>query len=69
MTGASSLPRRIAVLEERMGMSHQLTQVFVYRGLAETEGQALARHFDGKGPPAGVEVVIYGFTPLEEVEG
>lgn len=69
MSSASSLPRRVAALEERMGMGPQFEQIFIYRGLAETEDQALVRHFDGKGPPPGAEVVIYGFTPLEEVEG
>ena len=69
MTGASSLPRRVAAMEQRMGMGPQSEQIFVYRGLDETEDQALARHFDGKGPPPGAEVVIYGFEPLEELEG
>ena len=65
---APSLARRVAVMEDRMGMGQQPTQIFVYRGLAETEDEALARHFEGKGAPAGVEVVMYGFTPLEGAE-
>ena len=68
MSSASSLPRRVTALEERMGMGPQSEQIFVYRGLDEIEDQALVRHFDGKGPPPGAEVVIYGFTSLKEGE-
>ena len=50
-------------------MGPQSEQIFVYRGLDEIEDQALVRHFDGKGPPPGAEVVIYGFTSLKEGEG
>ncbi|WP_236038818.1 hypothetical protein [Belnapia arida] len=55
-------------MEQRMGMGQQPAQIFVYRGLTETVDEALARHFDGKGPPPDAEVVIYGFTPLDEVK-
>jgi hypothetical protein len=69
VSSASNLPRRVAAMEQRMSMDQQSEQIFVYRGLTETEDEALVRHFDGKGPPPGAEVVIYGFTPLEEAEG
>ena len=72
MTGASSLPRRVAAMEQSMSMGKQFERIFVYRGLTEAEDEALARYFDGKGPPPGAEVVIYALGPTlprEPAEG
>ncbi|WP_043358793.1 hypothetical protein [Belnapia sp. F-4-1] len=58
-------------MEERMGMGKQ-PKIFVYRGLDETEEEAFARHFEGKGPPPGAELIIFSLGPMlprEPAEG
>ncbi len=64
MTGAGNLPRRVAAMEQRLGMGQQPAQIFVYRGFTETEDEAVVRHFDDKGPPPGAEVVFYALGPM-----
>ena len=47
-------------------------KIFVYRGLDETEEEAFARHFEGKGPPPGAELIIFSLgprLPREPAEG
>ena len=44
-------PRRVAAMEQSMGMGKQAERIFVDHGLTETKDEAVARDVDGKGPP------------------